>query len=108
MYRSIASIIMGLFSSNKIYGKAWQEDKALRQCLNNDEDFDAITDVEVVVGEYGLSARISSDKGDIFKSLDRETSEKVLVGEKLDKSRCFLCTFKRGEATCEKLHYDKE
>ncbi len=59
MCRSIALIVMGLFSSNKVYGKTWQEDKSLRQPLSNDDDFNAITDIEVVVGEYGLSARIS-------------------------------------------------
>lgn len=108
MYRLIARIIMGLFSSNKVYGRTWQEDKALRQPLSKDEDYNSIEDIEVVVGEYGLSARISCKEGDVFKSLDKETSGNVLVGEHLDKSRCFLCVFKRGSETCEKLHYSKD
>lgn len=107
MYRLIASTIMGLFSSNKVYGRTWQEEKSLRQPLSNDDDYNSIEDIEVVVGEYGLSARISGNAGDVFKSLDKETANNVLVGEKLDKSRCFLCVFKRGAETCEKLHYNK-
>lgn len=108
MYRLIAKTIMGLFSSNKVYGRTWQEDKSLRRPLSEDEDYNNIEDIDVVVGEYGLSARISSKKGDVFKSLDKETSGKVLVGEHLDKSRCFLCVFRRGDETCEKLHYSKD
>lgn len=108
MYRLIASINMGLFSSNKVYSRTWQEDKSLRQPLSNDEDYNIFEDIEVVVGEYGLSARISCYKGDVFKPLDKETSGNVLVGEHLDKSRCFLCIFKRGAETCEKLHYSKD
>lgn len=108
MYRLIVRTIMGLFSSNKVYGRTWNEDKSLRQPLCKDEDYDDIEDIDVVVGEYGLSARISFKGGDVFKSLDKETSGKVLVGEHLDKSRCFLCVFKRGAETCEKLHYSKD
>ena len=108
MYRLIARIVMGRGSSNKVDGRTWQEDKSLRQPLSKDEDYDSIDDIEVVVGEYGLSARISCKEGDVFKSLDKETSGKVLVGEHLDKSRCSLCVFKRGGETCEKLHYSKD
>ena len=79
MYRLIVRTIMGLFSSNKVYGRTWQEDKSLRQPLSKDEDYNNIEDIEVVVGEYGLSARISCKEGDVFKSLDKETSGNVIL-----------------------------
>lgn len=109
MYRLIAIKAMGrsFFSENKNYGLTWEEVPSLRMPLSSFDDYDKMADIEVVAGNYGLSAKITNSEGQVcgYKTLDKVTASKVLIGEKLDKSRCFICTIRRGDQEKERFHY---
>ena len=101
---------MGLLSHKQLFGKNWVEDKSCRSKFDKD-DLDSILDIEVVAPKdpsYRCnSARIETYDGYCYYSLDMESND-IPVGTKLDKSKCFVCLFRRGNQTCEKLHYEKE
>ena len=95
------------FSENKNYGLNWVEVPSMRIPLSSFDDYDQMADIEVVAGNYGLSVKITNAEGQFcgYKTLDKESASRVLVGEKLDKSRCFICAIRRGNEERTRLHY---
>ncbi len=92
------------------FGRNWQEDKSCR-CKFDKEDLNTIIDIEVVPPRdpsYRCnSAKINTYGGDYYYPLSLDSND-IPIGTKLDKDRCFICLFRRGNQTCEKLHYEKE
>lgn len=101
---------MGLLSNKQVFGKQWVEDKSCRSKFDND-DLNSIIEIEVVAPKdpsYRCnSARIETGDGYCYYTLDLASND-IPVGAKLDKSRCFVCLFRRGNQTCEKLHYEND
>lgn len=98
---------MGLLADKQKFGRNWEEDKSCRTKFDS-EDLASIIEIEVVPPknpEYRCnSARIATYGGDCYYSLDLASND-IPIGTKLDKSRCLICIWRRGDQTCEKLHY---
>lgn len=92
---------MGILANRVLYNKVWTED--YRENFSQ-EDLEMIESIEVVSGDFGLSAKVEMADGDTFYSIHRDSVE-LAVGDKLDKTRCVIIHLKRGEARTDKLLY---
>lgn len=101
---------MGHLENKQFFGKQWVEDKSQRSKFDQD-DLNSIMSIEVVAPKDSSyrcnSARIETYDGYCYYSLTLDSND-IPIGTKLDKSRCFICLFRRGSQVCEKLHYEKE
>lgn len=101
---------MGHLENKQFFGKQWVEDKSQRSKFDQD-DLNSIMSIEVVAPKDSSyrcnSARVETYDGYCYYSLTLDSND-IPIGTKLDKSRCFICLFRRGSQVCEKLHYEKE
>lgn len=98
---------MGLIQKEKvIYANNWVEDKSMREGFAP-EDLEMIDSIEVIAGNWNLSAKVNLKGGGMFfRELDRATAERVSVGDELIPSRCFYAYFHRGgDYAKPKIHY---
>ena len=92
---------MGILANRVLYSKVWTED--YRENFSQ-EDLDMIESIEVVAGNYGISAKVEMADGDTFYPIHRDSTV-LAVGDKLDPTLCTIIHLKRGDATTEKLLY---
>lgn len=101
---------MGLLAHKQVFNHRWIEDKSCQSKFDK-EDLNTIMDIEVVPPKdpsYRCnSAKVSTYGGDYYYSLTLDSND-IPIGTKLDKSRCLICLFRRGNQFCEKLRYIKE
>ena len=95
---------MGILANRVLYNKVWTEYK--REQFSQ-EDLEMIESIEVVAGNFGISAKVEMTDGDTFYPIQRDSSP-LAVGDKLDPKLCTIVYLKRGEATTEKLLYNGE
>lgn len=95
---------MGILANRVLYNKVWTED--YRENFT-EEDINMIESIEVVAGNFGISAKVEMADGDTFYPIHRDSVE-LSVGDKLDPKFCTIIHLKRGEATTEKLLYNGE
>ena len=95
---------MGLLDHKVFYAKTWQ---AIGEDKFSDEEINQIESIEIVAGNYGISAKVETTEGNTFYPIQRDSSP-LKVGDKLDPQYCYIITLKRGDATTEKLRYNAE
>lgn len=95
---------MGILANRVLYNKVWTED--YRETFTK-EDLNLIESIEVVAGNFGISAKVEMADGDTFYPIHRDSTE-LSVGDKLDPKLCTIIHLKRGEAITEKLLYTGE
>lgn len=95
---------MGILANRVLYNKVWTED--YRETFT-EEDLNLIESIEVVAGDYGISAKVEMADGDIFFPIHRDSVE-LSAGDRLDPKQCTIIHLKRGDATTEKLLYNGE
>lgn len=95
---------MGILANRVLYNKVWTEYK--REQFSQ-EDLEMIESIEIVAGNFGISAKVEMTDGDTFYPIHRDSST-LAVGDKLDPTLCTIIYLKRGEATTEKLLYNGE
>ncbi len=92
---------MGILKNAVLYAPVWTEDYRVRF---DEEDLNAITEIEVVASNYGISARVALPDGNAYYPIHRDSS-KLAVGDHLDKNLCTIIHLKRGDQETEKLLY---
>jgi len=92
------------FNNMVLYGKTWKETS--REQFS-EENINEIQSIEVVAGNYGLSAQVELPGGNTFYPIHRD-SVPLSVGDKLDPKQCTIIHLQRGESTTDKLLYTGE
>ena len=92
---------MGTLKDRVFYARKWEED--YRESFD-EEDLNSIESIEVVAGDWGLSAAVEVDGELSYYGIHGDSSP-LSVGDKLDPKQCVIIHLKRGVNTCEKLLY---
>ena len=92
---------MGLLDK-VMFVRCWSE---VSRTNFTEEELAKIESIDVVAGEWGLSARVFINGTDkcTFYGLSKDCN--LAVGDKLDPKKCVIVTLERGADTVEKLLY---
>lgn len=90
-----------MFANLTLYSKVWREES--RNGFS-EQELAEITNIEIVEGEYSISALVETNNGDMYIPIQRD-SIALAVGDKLDPKQCILVHLKRGDQKTTKLYY---
>lgn len=98
---------MGLLDNRVFYNLSWEESS--REQFKN-EDIDMISQITVVAGDHGLSAKVITKNGKkTFYPIHRDSNPAIKVDDNLDPNLCWIIHLKRGEyQTTDKLLYEAD
>lgn len=99
---------MGVFSGITIRYSKWSEDLSKRVPFTKEEQ-DLIDYIEVIPSPKGFDSRSAKvylkDGGHFERTLDKDSANRLCIGDRIDKSRCFLTKWRMGNLSCDKMHY---